>query len=520
MRKFSELKNELIRKLEIYKETINQASSFMNVEKLLEKIERTIEDLKNEKFKIVIFGSFSDGKTTILSALSSRTDLEISPEPTTDKIKKYKFGDCIIVDTPGLFSENIRHDEISKDFISEADLVIFVTEATNPLKESHHKTIKWLLKDLGKLNQTIFVINKLDKVTALEDKEDFKEACFTRKEVVISTLNKILGIEKKDYLIVCLAADPWEMGMDYWLENKDEYESLSNIKELERMINSIIEKNKYKLMQERVESVIQDVVIRTKSKLETLIEELEEQLEKIDIQREEFQLELDKIKSEVNKVIERMKDKLDSFRESLITSIHFVADEDDFKKIIQKEIGDSCEILKERIEQIYKEEIEPLQEHLRNFQNVLEEISSTYEKINKISLELLKDLELKTINIPKNRMGEIISKSKLLHGLLNKLLKISNPKNKILAPIISITFEILSIVGEIWNKHKLEEKKKELVDNLNCLFSKLNHEIKLELERVISEYEKILKPMSEQYEGYKQSLDRLKKLNALLSGCK
>jgi len=82
---------------------------------LLEKIQRTIEDLKNEKFRIVFFGGFTDGKTTILSALLNRTDLKISPAPTTDKIEEYQFEDYIIIDTPGLFSDNIEHDEKTKN---------------------------------------------------------------------------------------------------------------------------------------------------------------------------------------------------------------------------------------------------------------------------------------------------------------------------------------------------------------------------------------------------------------------
>jgi len=47
--------------------------------------------------------------------------------------------------------------------ISEADLIIFVTNAINPLKKNQYQTIKWLLEDLGKLEQAIFVINKLNE---------------------------------------------------------------------------------------------------------------------------------------------------------------------------------------------------------------------------------------------------------------------------------------------------------------------------------------------------------------------
>lgn len=543
MQKFSEFKSKSIKKLETCKEIINEASNFVNVQELLEKIERTIKDLKNEKFKVVFFGGFSDGKTTILSALLNRTDLKISPAPTTDKIEEYLFEDYLIVDTPGLFSENIKHDETSKKFISEADLVIFVTEATNPLKESQHPTIKWLLKDLRKLDQTIFVINKLDETgIVLDNKEDFKNMCSTKKREVIKILNQILEVEKKDYLIVCLAADPWGMGIKYWLDHKEEYEKLSNIQELERIINSIIEKSKYDLMQKKVESVIQDVVVRTKSEVEKWIEELETQFEKLDIQKKEFQQELDEIRNELIKITNRIKNRLDSFRRNLISGIQSTADGEELKKFVQKEIGTSFEILKNRIEQIYTEEVETLYRYLnlKNIQNTLEKISFTYKEMDRISLELAKYLEFtKTMikdfisNAP---ITDIIKDLRLkpknffkLEETTKQASKTSSKETTKQASKTLIVFDImretLIFIGEIVSKFEFEKTRDELIEKLNQIFAQLHNQttpefLKKNFLHKILDYEESEKSILEQYENYKQTLNNLKKLNLLLNKCK
>ena len=539
MKKFSEFKSRSIKKLETCKEIINEASRFVNVEELLEKIERTVEDLKNEKFRIVFFGGFTDGKTSILSALLNRTDLKISPAPTTDKIEEYPFEDYIIIDTPGLFSDNIEHDEKTKKYISEADLVIFVTNAINPLKESQHSTIKWLLKDLWKLNQTIFVINKLDETgIALDDKEDFRRACSIKKEVVTSTLNQILGIEKKDYLIVCLVADPWAMGIKYWLENREEYERLSNIQELERIINSIIEKSKYDLMQKKVNSVIQDVVLRTKSEVEQWIEELETKLEELDMQKKEFQQELDEVRNELIKTSNRIKNRLDSFRRSLIADIHSATDTNELKKVIQNEIGTSenAKILKSQIEQIYEEELESLYGYLKNIQSTLEKISFTYEEMDRISLEFAKDLELAgpiirnfLSNVPTETIKITILKTRDFFKLPIKFkpwgaTKIAGKVSNVLKGI-GVAIEALLVIGKIVSKVIFEKKKDELIKNLNELFGELNTQTKPEFLKenflpIILDYEKNEKLILEQYENYKHELNNLKKLNIILNKCK
>ena len=89
--------------------------------------------------------------------------------------------------------------------------------------------------------------------------------------------------------------------------------------------------------------------------------------------KKEFQYGLNEIRNELLNANNRIKSRLDNFRRSLISSIHSIADQNDLKKFIKKEIGalENAEILVTQIEQMYIEEFESLFKHLNDIQNAL-----------------------------------------------------------------------------------------------------------------------------------------------------
>ena len=263
LNKLKNLSNELI---------LIQKEYNVDVSGLLKKINNAIKNIENQKFSIAFFGAFSDGKSTILSALTNRLDIKISPKPTTDKIEVYDFEDYEIIDTPGLFSENLMHDELTKKYISEANVVLYTVDPVNPLKESHIKTVKWILKDLNKINSTIFVINKMDEVADLEDDEDFKKNAQIKKEVVLDMINEITGY--KNVKVVAISADPYGQGLEFWQENIEEYKKLSRIEELEKLLNEFIDKYKDDLIVQMGVSVIKDTILQLRNDLKKVKEAL------------------------------------------------------------------------------------------------------------------------------------------------------------------------------------------------------------------------------------------------------
>lgn len=147
----------------------------------LQKISSAITAVESDVLRIALLGAFSDGKTSVIAAWLGKVmeDMNISMDESSDRLSVYKPeglpGQCEIVDTPGLFGDKEReldgkqvmYEDLTKRYISEAHLIFYVVDATNPLKESHSDIVKWVLRDLNKLSSTIFVINKMDEVANL-----------------------------------------------------------------------------------------------------------------------------------------------------------------------------------------------------------------------------------------------------------------------------------------------------------------------------------------------------------------
>lgn len=218
------------------------------------KIESAIGLLDADILTIALLGSFSDGKTTVVAGLLRQIldNMKIDANESSDEITVYEadfLGKTFrIVDTPGLFGSKEKADstskpqklsDITKKYISEANFVVYVTDAVNPLPDSHHDELRYILRNLRKLDKAVFVINKMDKAYDMLDKGEFAEGCSIKTEVLRNRLRKALGLtpaEEKELTIVCLAADPKARGIQYWLDRQNDYESRSNINALRQVI--------------------------------------------------------------------------------------------------------------------------------------------------------------------------------------------------------------------------------------------------------------------------------------------
>ncbi|EDP6936864.1 hypothetical protein GZ802_000800, partial [Campylobacter jejuni] len=245
-----------------------------------EKINSVIKNIANQKLKVALIGGFSEGKTSIAAAWIERLDktsMKIDHQESSDEVKIYNIDDEIeLVDTPGLFgfkekiSDNgkIEHyKDITKKYISEAHLILYVLNPSNPIKESHKDDLIWLFRTLNLLPRTIFVISRFDEEVDIEDEEDYNRKFNTKKENIQNRLNELISLsekEKENLVIVAVAANPFDCGVEYWLKHKEEFQKLSRIKTLQNATQKKIKENggKLTIIEEAKKSIIQDVVNR------------------------------------------------------------------------------------------------------------------------------------------------------------------------------------------------------------------------------------------------------------------
>lgn len=246
---------------------------------LYDKLQNAIDNVSAQKLKVALIGGFSEGKTSIAAAWMERLDkstMKISHQESSNEVKVYEVGeDFVLIDTPGLYGfkeqENTdthaieKYKDITKKYVSEAHLVLYVMNPTNPIKESHEDDLVWLFRTLGLLPRTVFVLSRFDEVADVEDEQDYQSNLDVKRRNVSSRLGELVGLTEQEIAelsIVAVAANPFDLGVEHWLANIEQFKALSHIATLQTATLETIRKNggNAALANEMRASVIRDVL--------------------------------------------------------------------------------------------------------------------------------------------------------------------------------------------------------------------------------------------------------------------
>jgi uncharacterized protein len=161
------------------------------------------QDLKYRELHIVVFGTGSAGKTSLVNALLGRMVGEVSPTLGTTTVgETYRLElkgiqrALFITDTPGLLEVGVAgtaREQAARKLAAEADLLLFVVDAD--LTQSEYGALEALRK-IGK--RFILVFNKIDRYR-VADREAILEQLHDR-------IQRDDGEDDQD--IVAIAANP------------------------------------------------------------------------------------------------------------------------------------------------------------------------------------------------------------------------------------------------------------------------------------------------------------------------
>jgi GTP-binding protein EngB required for normal cell division len=342
---------------------------------LLSKVKDSLSSVQNEKLKVALIGGFSEGKTSIAAAWMERLDKEsmkISHAESSNEVKIYEVeGKLQLIDTPGLFGfkEKMNADtnaiekykDITKRYVSEAHLVLYVMNSKNSIKESHFDDLKWLFRTLNLLPRTVFVLSRFDEVADVSDESDYKKSLAIKKEAVINGLDRALDLspeERSQLSIVAVSANPDDYGTEHWLAHLEEFKKLSHIEMLQDATKSKIEKNggALALAAEVKKSVIFDVIERQMPVAKQNFEDLQERAIRFKEMRNEQIDELNKITQKIADAKIKIRGQIIRYFAGLIqqaegASIETISD------FINLEVGSDGILIDQKIQEFFHNEV-------------------------------------------------------------------------------------------------------------------------------------------------------------------
>ncbi|PWR21098.1 LeoA/HP0731 family dynamin-like GTPase [Zavarzinia aquatilis] len=326
----------------------------------LEKIAAAVKSIELDVLRIALLGAFSDGKTSVVAAWLGRVmdNMKIDMDESSDQLAVYcpegLPDQCEIVDTPGLFGDKARavdgtqvmYEDVTKRYISEAHLILYVVDATNPLKDSHGSIVRWLLRDLDKLSSTVFVINKMDEVTDLTEQDLFAQQATIKKENLKSKLLRVANlsaVEAGQLNIVCIASNPNGRGLEFWFSKRSQYEERSRINDLKAETSRILDASVPAVLVAKTGlDVVRDIVGKKVLEARAQLDDLRSYEQRNREESTRIRKDLVKARGEVKRLGGELFDELQNLERQLLGKLRPLAIED-IRGYLEDEIGYSEE---------------------------------------------------------------------------------------------------------------------------------------------------------------------------------
>ncbi|WP_187862843.1 LeoA/HP0731 family dynamin-like GTPase [Helicobacter pylori] len=459
-------------------------------ESLKDKIRNAMKDVAGQKLKVALVGGFSEGKTSIAAAWIDRLDesMKIDHKESSDEIKIYNIDNEIeLVDTPGLYGfKQKEHDsgkierykDITKKYISEAHLILYALNPSNPIKESHKDDLNWLFRTLNLLSRTIFVISRFDEEADIEDEEDYNKRFKIKKENIQNRLNDLIFLsekEKEGLIIVAVAANPFDLGVEHWLKHQEEFQKLSHIKTLQDATQKKIKENggKLTIIEEAKKSVIQDVVYRQMPSAKQALQDINREMEYLNKMIEKRRKDLQNLNSEISQARIHLREFIIRYFSDLIAQVSGTSLET-FNDFATREIGDKGINIETKVQNEFERQTQGIFSELAKIETGFNADLNFFEKhagaLGKIGIDLLKQsgfINATNIKVARDTIataGKFVGIDLALKFKPWGAFKLASNLNKAL-PLIGLVIEGVDSLIKYKKQQEFEKAKEEMKSN-------------------------------------------------------
>ncbi len=422
--------------------------------------------------------------------------MKIDHKESSDEVKIYNIDDEIeLVDTPGLFGfEKKEHDngkierykDITKKYVSEAHLILYALNPSNPIKESHKDDLNWLFRTLNLLSRTTFVISRFDEEADIEDEEDYNKRFKIKKENIQNRLNNLISLsekEKEGLIIVAVAANPFDLGVEHWLKHKEEFQKLSHIKALQDATQKKIKENggKLTIIEEAKKSVIQDVIHRQMPPAKQALQGINREMEYLNKTLEKRRKDLQNLNSEISQARIYLKEFITRYFSDLILQVLGTSLKT-FNDFVTREIGDEYINMETRVKNEFEKQTQGISNEIAKIGTTFNANMSSFEKhagtFGRIGINLLKQSKfINATNIKAARdtiaaVGKFVGMDLAFKFKPWGTVRLAGNLNKAL-PLIGLAFE----AWDSYNKYQKQQEFEKAKEKMKSYFDGQKQEI-------------------------------------------
>ena len=234
----SEYSHEVEKLSSAFSEAVSSSGAFTReeIKSFKNEISNCVLSLLNApKPKILVYGIYNGGKSTLVNAIMKREVAEVGNRPTTHKTTEYDAGKYILIDSPGIDAASEEDERIADSYIKSCHVILFVV--SSKLFESIENYEKmWSMIQMN----IPFIIVVNDRGVMTSEYEQHLADINSLKRKLIENLIKVSGqkdIESRYDVIVLNALRAWN-GIT---NNQPRLIEGSNLSDLTNRIEQLLE---------------------------------------------------------------------------------------------------------------------------------------------------------------------------------------------------------------------------------------------------------------------------------------
>lgn len=385
------------------------------------------------------------------------------------------------------------------------------------------------------------MLSKFDEVTDIEDEVAYKSEFNIKKQNVIERLCELIKLtqnEINELSIVAVSANPFDNGIEYWIENLAEFRKLSHISNLQEATSVKIKTNGglANILNESKKTVIADVINKQLPVARGIQQEIAKNINSLNDTRGRINEELMPLSSKISKIRIELREFIAGYFSDMILQVQGTSI-DSFNEFFQREIGSEGINMDTRIQNEFDKLTNSVNHAISrleiNFQAEIDNFNSTLISYGKQGVNYLqKSGIINATNVKIARDG-IVSTAKLVGVDLSKILKFKPWGATKFAAGANVLLSVVGLGMEIWDSYKKQEREnkfRNVIGDMVDSFEKQRKEILdlingdnfidvffpdyIKLASNLEEIEKDIETMKETQVNFKKWLDEGETIDA------